>query len=121
MYTWTQTNILNPDKTTCTPFIPDPPEYIIQLALQINNTTLPMNINPKILGTALFYQTDIQQTHRQHNNKCTQNNTEKHSHQQSGHKKRINTPIYKAITRPILEYVSTIWSPLTSGTNINKL
>ena len=28
---------------------------------------------------------------------------------------------YKAITRPILEYVSTIWSPLVSDTNLNKL
>ena len=28
---------------------------------------------------------------------------------------------YKALTRPILEYVSTIWSPLASNTNINKL
>ena len=28
---------------------------------------------------------------------------------------------YKAITRPILNYVPTIWSPIASDTNINKL
>ena len=28
---------------------------------------------------------------------------------------------YKAITRPILEYASTIWSPIISNTNMNKL
>ena len=28
---------------------------------------------------------------------------------------------YKAITRPILEYVSTIWSPIASTTGITKL
>ena len=28
---------------------------------------------------------------------------------------------YKTITRPILEYTSTIWSPIISNTNMNKL
>ena len=49
IHTWTQTNnlILNPDKTTCTLFTPDPAEYSTQFELQIDNITLPMNINPK--------------------------------------------------------------------------
>ena len=49
IHTWTHTNnlILNPDKTTCTLFAPDPAEYSTQLELQIDNITLPMNINPK--------------------------------------------------------------------------
>ena len=34
-------------------FIPDPAEYSTQLELQIDNITLPMNINPKILGLSL--------------------------------------------------------------------
>ena len=29
--------------------------------------------------------------------------------------------IYKAIKRPVLEYASSIWSPLASTTSINKL
>ena len=45
--------ILNPDKTTCTLFTPDPAEYSTQLELQIDNITLPLNINPKILGLTL--------------------------------------------------------------------
>ena len=55
IHTWTQTNnlILNPDKTTCTLFTPDPAEYSKQLELQIDNITLPMNINPKIIGLTL--------------------------------------------------------------------
>ena len=28
---------------------------------------------------------------------------------------------YKAVMRPALEYVSSIWSPLASSTSINKL
>ena len=49
IHTWTQTNnrTLNPDKTTCTLFTPDPAEYSTQLELQIDN------INPKILGLTL--------------------------------------------------------------------
>ena len=38
-----------------------------------------------------------------------------------GEQKETVIATYKAITRPILEYVSTIWSPLASDTNINKL
>ena len=55
IHTWTQTNnlILNIDKMTCTIFTPDQAKYITQLALQIYNTTLPMNINLKILGLTL--------------------------------------------------------------------
>ena len=57
IYTWTRTNnlilILNPDKTTCTLFTLDPTEYSTQLELQIDNITLPMNINPTILGLTL--------------------------------------------------------------------
>ena len=34
--------ILNPDKTTCTLFTPDPAEYTSNLDLKINNTALPM-------------------------------------------------------------------------------
>ena len=78
----TQTNnlILNPDKTTCTLFTPDPAEYSTQLELQIDNITLPMNINPKILGLTLDPKlTYIQQTHRKHNNKSTQDSRDTHS------------------------------------------
>ena len=39
--------------TACTLFTPDPTEYRTQHELQIDNITLPMNINPKILGLTL--------------------------------------------------------------------
>ena len=55
IHTWTRTNnlILNPEKTTCNLFTPDPAEYSTQLELQLENITLPMNINPKLLGLTL--------------------------------------------------------------------
>ena len=48
--------MLNTDKTTCTLFTPDPAEYYISLHLQTDNTTLPMNTYPHILGVTLYIQ-----------------------------------------------------------------
>ena len=42
--------ILNPDKTTCTLFMPDPAEYTSNLDLKIHNNALPMATHPKVLG-----------------------------------------------------------------------
>ena len=55
VYDWTQHNNLtiNPDKTTCTLFTPDPAEYNSNLGLNINNKALPMALHPKVLGLTL--------------------------------------------------------------------
>ena len=55
VYDWTQHNnlIINPDKTTCTLFTPDPAEYNSNLGLNINNKALPMASHPKVLGLTL--------------------------------------------------------------------
>ena len=47
------TTILNPDKTTCTLFTPDPAEYTSNLDLKIHNKSLPMATHPKVLGLTL--------------------------------------------------------------------
>ena len=44
---------LNPDKTTCTLFTPDPADYTSNLHLKINNTALPMAMHPQVLGLTL--------------------------------------------------------------------
>ena len=51
-FTWTKQNniILNPDKTTCTLFTPDPAEYRRNLDLKIHSTALPMATHPKVMG-----------------------------------------------------------------------
>ena len=41
-----QSHTINPDKTTCTLFPPDPAEYKMKLGLNINNTALPMAMHP---------------------------------------------------------------------------
>ena len=55
VFAWTkQSNlILNPDKTTCTLFTPDPADYTSNLDLKIHNNALPMATHPKVLGLTL--------------------------------------------------------------------
>ena len=55
VYDWTLHNnlIINPDKTTCTLFTPDPAEYNSNLGLNIINKALPMALHPKVLGLTL--------------------------------------------------------------------
>ena len=122
IHAWTQTNniILNHDKTTCTLFTPDTTEYSTQLELQIDNIPLPMNINPKIIGLTLHpkltYKKNIEITTTKARNtihilKALTSTTWRKQ-------KETILATYKAITRPILEYISTIWLPLASDTNI---
>ena len=55
VFAWTKQNnlLLNPDKTTCTLFSPDPAEYTSNLDLTINNKALAMATHPKVLGLTL--------------------------------------------------------------------
>ena len=82
-----------------------------------------MNINPKILGLPL----DPKLTYNKHI-EVTITKARKPIHIGKaltsttwGKQKETMLATYKSITKSILEYVSTIWSPLTSDTNINKL
>ena len=55
VFAWTKQNslTLNPDKTTCYLFTPDPAEYKSNLDLKINNTGLRMATQPKVMGLTL--------------------------------------------------------------------
>ena len=50
-----QTNnlTLNPDKTTCTLFTPDPADYRSNLNIKTNNTALPMATHPNVLDLTI--------------------------------------------------------------------
>ena len=125
VFAWTKHNnlIVNPDKTTCTLFTPDPAEYMINLDLKIHNTVLPMATHPKVLGLTLdpkfTYSTHIHnisvQAHRplQMIKALTATGW--------GKQKETLMAAYKAVLRPALGYSSSIWSPLASSTRINKL
>ena len=122
---WTKDNdlLLNTDKTTCTLLTPDLAEYNKQLGLQIDNTTLPMTTHPKILGLTL----DPKLTYNRHIDlaatkaRKTINILKVLTSTKWGKHKETILATYKAITRPVLEYASTIWSPNASEINIDKL
>ena len=69
---WTQQNNLNinPDKTACTLFTPDPAEYNSNLEVKINNTKLHMTTHPKFLGLTLDPKLTYN-THTKHSNTST--------------------------------------------------
>ena len=125
VYDWTQHNnlIINPDKTTCTLFTPDPAEYNSNLGLNINNKALPMALHPKVLGLTLdpklTYNAHIQNiaTHAQKPLQVIKALTGT----TWGKQKETLVATYKAVMRPTLEYASSIWSPMASPTSINKL
>ena len=54
---------LNPDKTTCTLFTPDPAEYKSNLDPEINDTALLMATHQKGSGPYLRPKTHIHHTH----------------------------------------------------------
>jgi reverse transcriptase-like protein/retrotransposon-encoded endonuclease len=125
IYSWTQDNDLqlNADKSTATLFTPHSAEYHTTLNLTINNKTIPTVENPKILGLHL----DPKLTFNQHVTKTkekaskTINMLKALTTRKWGKDKETIIATYKAITRPQLEYASTIWSPIASQTNIEHL
>ena len=125
VHDWTTNNqlTLNASKTTTTLFTPDPAEYNTTLTLQINNTQLPTVKHPKILGLTLdpklTYSNHIQNTTKRA--KQTINILKALTSTHWGKAKETLKTTYKTITRPIMEYANTVWSPITSNTNINKL
>ena len=108
VFAWTKQNnlFLNPYKTICTLFTPDPPEYTSHLDLTINNKALPMATYPKVLGFTL----DPKLTYSTHIHNIS---VQAHTPLQiikaltaTGWGKQKETPMdtYKAVMRPALEY-----------------
>ena len=110
VFAWTKQNhfILNPYKTTCTLFTPNPAEY----------TSI---LHPKVLGLTL----DPKLTYR--HTSTTSQYTHKHlqimkAHTATGwgNQKGTLMVIYQAVMRPALEYASSIWLPLASSTSLTN-
>ena len=114
---------LNPNKTTCTLFTPDPAEYKSNLDLKINNTALPIATHPTVLGITLdlklIYSTYIHNISVQAQKPLQM--IKAITATGFGKQKETLMATYKAVMRPALEYASSIWSPLSSSTSINKL
>ena len=125
IFNWTEKNdlILNPDKSTATLFTPDTHEHNITLNLTINNTTISTVKNPKILGLTL----DPAFTFAEHA-KITKEKADSSikilkalTSTFWGKQKETLLATYKTIILPVIEYASTVWSPIISDTNLQKL
>src|SRR6476661_4009815 len=128
IYSWTKENdlILNPDKSTTTLFTPNPAKYNKTLNLRINNTLIPTVKNPKKLGVTLDPKLNFAEHIR-----ITKEKADKSLNVVSLNKALISTTwgnqketliaTYNTITRPVIEYGNTVWSPIISDTNLNKL
>ena len=113
VFAWTKQNnlTLNPDKTTCTLFMPDPAEYKSNLDLKIHNIALTMATHPNVLGLTI----DPKLTYSTHIH-----NISVHAHTllqiikaltATGWGKQNETLMatYKPVMRPPLENASSIW------------
>ena len=122
---WTKDNDLklNPTKTQTTLFTPDPAEYSVNLNLTIDDTRLPMERHPTILGLTL----DPKMTFNQHVTNMTYKARKTIkvlkalTSTQWGKDKETLLNTYKTVTRPVLEYASTVWSPMLSEKQTNRL
>ena len=118
VYDWTQHNnlIINPDKTTCTLFTPDPAECNSNLGLNINNKVLPMALHPKVLGLTL----DPKLTYNAHIQNIATHALKPLQVIKAltgttwGKQKEMLVATHKAVMRPSLEYASSIWLLLLS-------
>ena len=119
VYDWTQHNnlIINPDKTTCTLFTPDPAEYNSNLGLNINNKALPMALHHRVLGPTLdpklIYNTHIKNiaTHAQKPLQVIKALTST----TWGKQKETLVATYKAVMRP--HPYGRLWHPRPALTN----
>jgi len=122
---WLETNRLkvSANKSSLTLITPYNVEYNTHPNITLNNTPLPINNTPKILGVTL----DRGMTFKHHINDI--NNKAKNrlnvmralTHTTYGHSKEDTTTLYKQFIRPILTYAHTAWSPDTANTHIHKL
>src|SRR6476469_1491191 len=127
IYSWTKENdlILNPDKSAATLFTPDPAEYNKTCALnqRINNTLIPTVKNPKLLGVTLDPKLNFAERTRITKEKADKslNVVKALASTTWGKQQETLIATYETITRPVIEYGNTLWSPIISDTNLNKL
>ena len=125
IHKWTIDNKLelNPTKSTATLFTTDPAEYTAQLNLKINNTNIPTVKHPKVLGLTFDPKLNFAKHIEITKDKASKtiNLLKSLSATSWGKQKETLLTTYKTLTRPVIEYANTVWSPIASDTNIGKL
>src|SRR6478609_739558 len=98
-------------------------EYNTTQNLRINNTLIPTVKNPKILVVTLDPKLNFTEHTRITKEKADKslNIVKALTSTTWGKQKETLIAIYKTITRLVIEYRNTLWSPIISDTNLNKL
>src|SRR5437867_1131310 len=125
IFEWTKINelILNPDKSTATLFTSCTREQDATLNLTINNIIIPTVKNPKILGITLDPSLNFGEHTRITKEKADSSIKilKALTSTSWGKQKETLLATYKTLVLPVIEYASTIWSPVISDTNLHKL
>jgi hypothetical protein len=115
--------IVSAEKSTVTLFTPDTKEYNIHPQVIIDNTVVPLERNPKLLGVIF----DTMHTFTPHVNNTIDKAKSKINLMKTvagnnwGQNKEMLTITYKSLARSTLEYAVPIWSPIISSTSWTKL
>ena len=115
--------ILSAEKSTVTLFTPDTKEYNIHPQVIIDNTIVPLEKNPKLLGVVF----DTMHTFTPHINNTITKAKSKINLMKTvagntwGQSKEMLSITYKALARSTLEYAIPVWSPIISSTCWTKL
>lgn len=125
IFEWTKRNdlMLNPDKSTATLFTSCTREQNTTLSLSINNVTIPTVKNPKILGLTLDPSLSFAEHARITKEKADSSIKVLKALTSTswGKQKETLLATYKAVVLPVIEYASTVWSPMISESNLGKL
>ena len=114
---------ISPAKSSATVFTTFSNEISIQLPIYINNTLVPTEKHPKILGVTLDPLLNFGQHVKLTKDKVTKKNSVLKSLAGTswGTSKETLLTTFKAISKSVLSYCSPIWSPSLSNTNWNEL
>ena len=114
---------VSPEKSTVTLFTPDTKEAKIHPKVLINNTLVPLEHHPKLLGVTY----DTMFTFSKHIKNATSSANTKINMLKSlcgtdwGQDKETMSMTFKAIARSAMEYACPIWSPIISDTSWKRL
>ena len=122
---WAENNRLRitPEKSSITLFTPWHKQFPAHLQVELENSTLPLDKIPKILGVQFDPSFTFTPHIKEVTLKCSNllNILKALSGTSWGHQKEILAVTLNALIKPTLSYAAPIWHPSTCQTNIQVL
>ena len=122
---WARENHLKiaPSKSSVTLFTPWTKQFNAHPQITTNNSVLPLEKNPKILGVTFDPQFTFTTHCKNIATKCSSrlNILKALAGTTWGHQKETLLTTYKALIKPVITYAAPIWYPPTCKTNVDSL